>query len=87
MNLLDKLLQENSTDFNQELEFAKTLVFEYFSYLGGRYTDNPITYRDTKKFLDAKKHADIVCEWMKMSDRNHNMESFYRGVQKEIMKL
>lgn len=75
------------TPTSKEKEFAKTLVFEYFSYLGGRYTDDPITYRDTKKFLDAKKHADIVCEYMKIADRNPEMEYFYKDVQKEIIKL
>jgi len=74
-------------DDNERVELAKTLVYEYFSYLGGRYTDNPITYRDTKKFLDAKKHADIVCEWMIKVDNNTEMKYFYRDVQKEIMKL
>ncbi len=87
MSLLDDLFKQHSSDSNHELEFAKTLVFEYFSYLGGRYTDNPVTYRDTKKFLEAKKHADIVCEYMKQVDMTPNIESFYRDVQKEIIKL
>ena len=73
---------------NEMIELAKTLVFEYFTYLGGKYEGlNPITYRNTKMFLDAKKHANVVCEYMKMADRNPQMEYFYQDVQKEIIKL
>lgn len=73
---------------NEMIELAKKLVFEYFTYLGGKFEGlNPIIYRDTKMFLDAKKHANVVCEYMNRVDSNPQMKYFYQNVQKEIIKL